>query len=291
VLEACVKSCGQKYHQEIGKFRFLNELIKLLSNKYDGPRTSQPVKHKIIELFYSWSVGLPSEPKIQEAYLMLKRQGVVVVDPHLPSQIEQYKPTPQPRMAVFEDDEKSKLLARLLASKHPDDLQAANRLIKNMVRQDEIREEKLSLRVQELEMVQNNTKLLKEMLSHYSSGTPNSDVELMKELYDSCEKLRTDLFKLAGTATEEGDDSLSEILRANDDLTKVIEDYRRVMGVPGEPRSTVPPPTSSTTQSAPDVVNSSEPSSNISSLIDLDIGSSIPSSGNGDMLSNDLQDL
>ena len=28
-----------------------------------------------------------------------------------------------------------KLLARLLASKHPDDLQAANRLIKNMVRQ------------------------------------------------------------------------------------------------------------------------------------------------------------
>ncbi len=45
---------------------------------------------------------------------------------------------------------------------------------------DEIREEKLSLRVQELEMVQNNTKLLKEMLSHYSSSTPHSDGELMK---------------------------------------------------------------------------------------------------------------
>lgn len=33
VLESCVKNCGQRFHQEIGKYRFLNELIKLLSPK------------------------------------------------------------------------------------------------------------------------------------------------------------------------------------------------------------------------------------------------------------------
>ena len=34
VLEACVKSCGTVFHSEVGKFKFLNELIKLVSPKY-----------------------------------------------------------------------------------------------------------------------------------------------------------------------------------------------------------------------------------------------------------------
>lgn len=38
------------------------------------------------------------------------------------------------RMASFEDEEKSRLLAELLASNDPQHLQAANRLIKNLVR-------------------------------------------------------------------------------------------------------------------------------------------------------------
>lgn len=39
VLEACVKNCGQIFHQELGKFRFLNEVIKMLSPKVE--RASQ----------------------------------------------------------------------------------------------------------------------------------------------------------------------------------------------------------------------------------------------------------
>lgn len=33
VLEACVRNCGARFHQEIGKFRFLNEIIKVISPK------------------------------------------------------------------------------------------------------------------------------------------------------------------------------------------------------------------------------------------------------------------
>ncbi len=33
LLEACVKNCGQRFHQEMGKFRFLNELIRMISPK------------------------------------------------------------------------------------------------------------------------------------------------------------------------------------------------------------------------------------------------------------------
>lgn len=33
VLETCVKICGKRFHTEVGKFRFLNELIKVVSPK------------------------------------------------------------------------------------------------------------------------------------------------------------------------------------------------------------------------------------------------------------------
>jgi len=33
------------------------------------------VKSKILELMYSWTLGLPHEVKILEAYQMLKKQG------------------------------------------------------------------------------------------------------------------------------------------------------------------------------------------------------------------------
>ena len=33
LIEACVQNCGQRFHTEVGKYRFLNELIKLISSK------------------------------------------------------------------------------------------------------------------------------------------------------------------------------------------------------------------------------------------------------------------
>ncbi len=43
--------------------------------QYLGDVTAPKVKDKIKSLLYSWKLGLPNEPKIQEAYEMLKREG------------------------------------------------------------------------------------------------------------------------------------------------------------------------------------------------------------------------
>ena len=115
LLEACVKNCGKPLHQELGKFRFLNELIRMISPKvrvvsvtfevivldvhfcvpgfflscllplfmfllcvnwqYLANEISENTKKKVKELLYSWKTGLPHEPKIAEAYEMLKKQG------------------------------------------------------------------------------------------------------------------------------------------------------------------------------------------------------------------------
>ncbi|XP_060700208.1 ADP-ribosylation factor-binding protein GGA3 [Hemiscyllium ocellatum] len=230
VLEACMKNCGQRFHNEVGKFRFLNELIKVVSPKYLGDRVSEKVKTKVIELLYSWTVALPEEIKIKDAYQMLKKQGVLQHDPQIPvDKTLILSPPTRPKNAVFEDNEKSKLLARLLKSKNPADLQEANKLIKNMVKEDEARMQKITKRLNTLEEVNNNVRLLNEMLAHYNKEeSTEGDKELMTELYERCEKMRRTLFKLA-SETEDNDNSLGEILQASDDLSRAINSYKKVV--------------------------------------------------------------
>ncbi|NXO53713.1 GGA1 protein, partial [Aramus guarauna] len=229
VLESCMKSCGKRFHDEVGKFRFLNELIKVVSPKYLGSRTPEKVKSKILELMYSWTLGLPHEVKISEAYQMLKKQGIVKCDPKLPDDAPFPPPPPRPKNIIFDDEEKSKILARLLKSSHPEDLRAANKLIKEMVQEDQKRMEKISKRVNAIEEVNNNVKLLTEMVTNYSKGeTTESNEDLMKELYQRCERMRPMLFRLASD-TEDNDEALAEILQANDNLTQVINLYKQLV--------------------------------------------------------------
>ncbi|XP_078003387.1 ADP-ribosylation factor-binding protein GGA1 isoform X2 [Phascolarctos cinereus] len=229
VLETCMKNCGKRFHDEVGKFRFLNELIKVVSPKYLGTRTPDKVKDKILELLYSWTLGLPQEVKIAEAYQMLKKQGIVKIDPKLPGDTPFSAPPTRPKNGIFEDEEKSKMLARLLKSSHPEDLRAANKLIKDMVQEDQKRMEKVSKRVSAIEDVNNNVRLLTEMVTSYSQGAASlSSDELMKELYQRCERMRPMLFRLASD-TEDDDEALAEILQANDSLTQVINLYQQLV--------------------------------------------------------------
>uniref|UniRef100_A0A8C3YLV3 Golgi associated, gamma adaptin ear containing, ARF binding protein 3 n=1 Tax=Catagonus wagneri TaxID=51154 RepID=A0A8C3YLV3_9CETA len=197
---------------------------------YLGDRVSEKVKTKVIELLYSWTLALAEESKIKDAYHMLKRQGIVQSDPLLPVDRTLIpSPPPRPKNPVFDDEEKSKLLAKLLKSKNPDDLQEANKLIKSMVKEDEARIQKVTKRLHTLEEVNNNVRLLGEMLLHYSrEDSSEADKELLKELFDRCENKRRALFKLA-SETEDNDNSLGDILQASDNLSRVINSYKTVV--------------------------------------------------------------
>ncbi|XP_078136400.1 ADP-ribosylation factor-binding protein GGA3a isoform X2 [Sander vitreus] len=230
VLEACMKNCGRRFHNEVGKFRFLNELIKVVSPKYLGDKVSERVKTKVIEMLYSWTVSLPDEAKIFEAYEMLKSQGIVLVDPEIPLDATLIpSPSPRPKNPVFDDEKKSKRLAELLKSKKPEDLEEANRLIKNMVKEDEVRTQKATKQKSTLEAVNNSVKLLNEMLAHFSQDdSTDGDKEIIRELYGDCDKLRQTVVQLA-TETEDNDSSLGDILQASDDLSHVINSYKKIV--------------------------------------------------------------
>ncbi|NXS66070.1 GGA2 protein, partial [Pandion haliaetus] len=230
VLETCVNNCGERFHNEIAKFRFLNELIKVLSPKYYGTWSSEKVKSRVTEVIFSWTVWFPQEVKIRDAYQMLKKQGIVKEDPKLPEDKILPPPSPRPQNSIFDtDEEKSKLLARLLKSNHSEDLQAANRLIKSMIKEEQEKSAKVSRRVNTISEVSENVKHMDELLENYKrQELSKSDQESLQTLFQRCEKLRPLLFRLA-SETVDDDEALAEILQANDKLTQVLGQYRQVV--------------------------------------------------------------
>uniref|UniRef100_A0A671XDX4 Golgi associated, gamma adaptin ear containing, ARF binding protein 3 n=1 Tax=Sparus aurata TaxID=8175 RepID=A0A671XDX4_SPAAU len=240
VLEACMKNCGRRFHNEVGKYRFLNELIKVVSPKYMGDSAPEKVKLKIVEMMYSWTVAFPNEVKIGEAYQTLKRQGLVMRDPELPLDRTLIpSPPTRPKHPVFCPCDNIPHMWR-------DDFNAWHTIV-SCFRQDEARVHKVTKRINTLEEVNINVKLLTEMLSHYNKeSSPESDREIIKELYERCDKLRRAAFKMA-TETEDNDTSLGDILQASDDLSRVINSYKKIVeGQPINGDSEEPRPTADT---------------------------------------------
>ncbi|XP_026878359.2 ADP-ribosylation factor-binding protein GGA3-like isoform X1 [Electrophorus electricus] len=221
LLEVCMNNCGKHFHSEATKFRFLNELIKVLSPKYLGTWTTALVKLRVTEVLYGWTLWLKDEPKVQEAYRMLKKQGIVKKDPKLPDTVVMQPLCPRQEVSVFDDEGKSQLLSQLLKSTRPEDLQTANRLIKSTLKEEQEKIEKEGRRVGTLQDVENCTSQLKSLLSQqYTQHTQD-----MQDVYDRCDRLRPILFRLA-SETVDDDKVLAEILRGNDKITDVMNLYR-----------------------------------------------------------------
>ncbi|XP_032930382.1 ADP-ribosylation factor-binding protein GGA2 isoform X2 [Catharus ustulatus] len=230
VLETCVNNCGERFHSEMAKFRFLNELIKVLSPKYYGIWSSEKVKSRVTEVIFSWTVWFPQEVKIQDAYQMLKKQGIVKEDPKLPEDKILPPPSPRPQNSIFDtDEEKSKLLARLLRSSHPEDLQAANRLIQSVVKEEQEKSAQVSRRVNTIREVSENVTRMGELLeSSRRQELSPADQETLQALCQRCEKLRPLLFRLASEAVAD-EDALADILQASDQLSQALGQCRQAV--------------------------------------------------------------
>ncbi|CAG4971352.1 unnamed protein product [Colias eurytheme] len=225
MLDRCMRKSDSNFHAEIGKFRFLNEMIKLVSPKYLADRTAPEVRTRVLQLLHAWSIEYPKETKFKVAYDMLKNQGVIKETPQpLPPEDVAVTSRPRAKNAIFEDEEKSKLLQKLLQSKKPEDLQHANRLIKTMVKEEEKRNEANSRRAQEVSAALDSADLLRDMLDHAEEASADEE-QLIHELHASCARLRPVLQHLA--ASEVQDENLSDILHASDVLDKVFEKYNK----------------------------------------------------------------
>ncbi|XP_062999260.1 ADP-ribosylation factor-binding protein GGA2 isoform X5 [Elgaria multicarinata webbii] len=254
VLEMCVNNCGENFHHEMGKFRFLNGLIKVLSPKYLGEWSTDRVKSRIVEVMFSWTVWFPQEVKIRDAYQMLKKQGIVKQDPKLVEDKVLPPPSPRPASSIFDaDGEKSKLLTRLLKSKNPEDLQAANKLIKALMKEEQAKSAKVSRRMNAIKEAHSCAEALEEMLSgcqaREGAAIPKPALEVLQGVFAKGEKLKPLMFRVA-SETVEDEEALAEILQANDRLTQVLRLYEQRLGPSRDSADTTAEP-----QPPPDSVN------------------------------------
>ncbi|XP_054247144.1 ADP-ribosylation factor-binding protein GGA2 [Indicator indicator] len=230
VLETCVNNCGERFHHAMAKFRFLNELIKVLSPKYYGTWSSEQVKSRVTAVLFSWTVWFPQEVKIQDAYQLLKKEGIVKEDPRLPEDKILPPPSPRPQNSIFDtDEEKSKLLARLLKSNNSEDLQAANCLIKSMVQEEQEKSAKVSRRVSTIREVSEKVQCMGEFLeAHRTQELSRPEQEALQTLLQHGEKLRPLLFRLA-SETVDDEEALGEVLQASEELTQALRHCRQLV--------------------------------------------------------------
>lgn len=202
-----MSKCGPKFHGEVGKFRFLNELIRLVSPQYDGEKTPKKIRDKILDLLLLWTINFPHEKKIKEAYDMLLKRGVrhETVKPVVVQNNNDKPDAIDVKAREKAEPDLSAKLQRLLRSSNPADYKAANLLIQNMVKEKERRHEVNMRRKLELKEITENATVLKQMLDQLEEDQKQSTHEITEDalvtleyLYESCKKLQPTILILIG---------------------------------------------------------------------------------------------
>uniref|UniRef100_A0A1Q3F8J5 Putative cytosolic sorting protein/adp-ribosylation factor effector gga n=1 Tax=Culex tarsalis TaxID=7177 RepID=A0A1Q3F8J5_CULTA len=227
-LEECMETCGREFRSEINKFRFLNELIKLVSKKFEGDRTPREVSERILNILLTWTTKYDNCVKIQEAYKLLKTQGIE----HHPQQNVVLKTTPKAATDSNRgslDEKEFAKLRQLINSSKQEDRDKANLLIQNFYRDDERRTQMKHRRLAEVQKAAENTKLLDDMLSQYRAGeTTEDELAIYRQIYESCEGMHPTIVRLA-EETQHSEGMLEKIFEVNDSLTQVMDKYRQLI--------------------------------------------------------------
>ncbi|XP_030378583.1 ADP-ribosylation factor-binding protein GGA2 [Scaptodrosophila lebanonensis] len=237
LLEECMTQCGPEFQDEAAKFRFLNELIRLVSKKYQGPETPHGVKQRIMECLLLWTTEFPQRQKIRDAYDMLRKEGEDIEHGQSAAAVGK-------RESVLGTMDEA-MFAKLIKSNDPENFKRANLLLQYRMAQEARRNDLLAQHRSVLQEVQNTMQLLNQMLDSYDPS--DSDVhETINELYRSCKKHRPifqHLPKLLGDADEK---LLADTLEANTALNELIARYKEVVPSPKKQPTTAASAASST---------------------------------------------
>lgn len=226
VLETCVKNCGRRFHVVVCTKDFIQELVRVISPKND---TSTEVQEKVLTLIQTWADAFQKHPDLQgvsEVYQELKLKGVEfpmtnldtmapVVTPHNHKQVVQCQPsTSSAPKTVRRDVEESFITVADYNEPPQPEVQPPLSLNK---------EQKTKLR-RELEIVEGNMSVLKEMLDELNPGHESpKDLQLLRALYTTCRTMQVRIVELLDRIAS---DKITErLLKVNDDLNNMFIRY------------------------------------------------------------------
>ncbi|VDD89204.1 unnamed protein product [Enterobius vermicularis] len=222
-IDACVTRCGSVVHDELVKSDLLEHIVKILSPKFSGDGINEEIRDYAVNMITQWHNSFSHISAVKETYKKLKLSGLIPEERFMSRKPGSESPS-QSRHAYFNDEEKTRLLSKLLKSKNPKDLQAANRLIRSL---EEQKLEEASKRREDIEKAKSSCYLLMEMMNSLNFRcSSNSENDAAKELYATLLNLRPLLFRYACMAADGDDNTLPEILTVNDGVNRAIELYK-----------------------------------------------------------------
>lgn len=163
---------------------------------------------------------------------MLRTQGVV----HEPQKnvIAPSKKSTDSTLKLMESEK----FKRLLQSRNQKDIEAANLMIQNMVRDNDRRIQIQNRRLIDLQSANENAILLNEMLDELDPNEASDDtLTTLQEIYNNCIKLKPTVCRLA-EETHDSESFMTKILETTDLINRTIENYTAII-INKTPRNTV----------------------------------------------------
>ncbi|KAG0092060.1 hypothetical protein BGZ92_010971 [Podila epicladia] len=235
LLDNCVKNCGYPFHLQIATKEFLNELVRKFPERPLAVPT--PVQSKILEMIQEWYETLCRNSRYKEDLIhirdmhrllgfkgyrfpRLKGDALSVLNPvatlKSPAELEE-----EDRVA------QSAKLQELIRRGRPEDVLAANELVKKMTGYEQ--EEKPDYAEQassELDKILQKAVLLTEMLNDVKQGEIIGRGDIFEDLLGTCKAAQPKIQKFIN----EGEDveNMEKLLEINDIINNVIQQYVQV---------------------------------------------------------------
>ncbi|KAG0279784.1 hypothetical protein BGZ96_001809 [Linnemannia gamsii] len=235
LLDNCVKNCGYPFHLQIATKEFLNELVRKFPERPLAVYT--PAQNRILELIQEWYQTLCKSSRYKEdlvhikdmhrllsykgyRFPQLKGDSASVLNPvhtlKSPAELEEEDRAAQ-----------SAKLQELIRRGRPEDVVAANELVKKMTGYEQ--EEKPNYEEEassELDKILLKAVLLTEMLNEVKPGESIGRGDKFEELLSTCKAAQPKVQKFIGEASD--DDDMEKLLQINDVINNVIEQYSQV---------------------------------------------------------------
>nr|CDQ00937.1 Bm2039, isoform b [Brugia malayi] len=224
VLETCVKNCDTRFHELVCQKDFINELVKLLDPKFDAP---QVIQEHVLGLIQSWNDVFKNDPRLQgvcQIYNELKAKNVQfpVVDPGSMAPILTPERTVFPIRGIpaTTSVQEDTIGQEMLTSGSHNYAGLSQFMQPTPEQQEKLRKE--------LDVVNGNLKVMREMLFEMVSGKETSDdVQLLEELYVVVKQMHMRIQDLIRSV--QNDEVIYELLMVNDDCNNLFEKYNRYM--------------------------------------------------------------
>ncbi|KAF9289978.1 hypothetical protein BGZ68_008179 [Mortierella alpina] len=235
LLDNCVKNCGYPFHLQIATKEFLNELVRKFPERPLVVPT--PVQNRILELIQEWYQTLCKSSRYKEDLVHIKDMHRLLtykgyrfpqIKDDSASVLNPVASLKSP--AELEEEDRaaqSAKLQELIRRGRPEDVLAANELVKKMTGyEQEVKPDYAEEASSELDKILQKAVLLTEMLNDVKPGEIIGRGDIFEELLATCKAAQPKIQKFISEGDD--DDNIEKLLQINDIINSAIEQFNQV---------------------------------------------------------------